>query len=215
MAPLNNQTIPRLELLSCLLLARLITHTLAALETVIEVRLGLCFTDSKVAMFWIQGEDKEWKQFVQNRVNEIRNLVSPKHWNHCSGKDNPADLPSRGVSPRDLEMSSIWRHGPEWLPQISLEEISDEILMPEECAMEMKVKDQPLTHSLMVSTESSGIGNLISCERYSKLLKLLRVTVYVKKFAQRFISLTKRDSIPIDWTVSTEDMEGAEISIIN
>ena len=60
-SPLSQQTIPRLELLSCLLLARLITHVLAALETVIEVKLGSCFTDSKVALFWIQGEGEEWK----------------------------------------------------------------------------------------------------------------------------------------------------------
>ena len=70
-SPLTKQTIPRLELLSCLLLARLITQVLAALKPVIKVQLGSCFTDSKVAMFWIKGEDKEWKQFVHNRVREI------------------------------------------------------------------------------------------------------------------------------------------------
>ena len=68
---LSQQTILRFELLSCLLIARLITHVLAALETVIEVRLGSCFTDSKVALFWIQGEGKEWKTFVHNRVKEM------------------------------------------------------------------------------------------------------------------------------------------------
>ena len=77
---LSQQTILRFELLSCLLIARLITHVLAALETVIEVRLGSCFTDSKVALFWIQGEGKEWKPFVHNRVKEIRELVSVNHW---------------------------------------------------------------------------------------------------------------------------------------
>ena len=45
--PLTKQTIPRLELMSCLLLARLITHVLAALQPVIKVQLGLCFMDSK------------------------------------------------------------------------------------------------------------------------------------------------------------------------
>ena len=67
-SPLNKQIIPWLELLSCLLLARLINHALAALETVIEVKLGLCFTDSKVALFRMKGEGKEWKPFVHNRV---------------------------------------------------------------------------------------------------------------------------------------------------
>ena len=42
-SPLTQQTIPRLELMSCLLLARLITHVQAALATVIKTQLGLCF----------------------------------------------------------------------------------------------------------------------------------------------------------------------------
>ena len=58
-SPLTQQTIPRLELLSCLLLARLIKHVQAAFATVIKTQLGLCFTDSKVALFWIRGEGKE------------------------------------------------------------------------------------------------------------------------------------------------------------
>ena len=71
-APLNQQTIPRLELLSCLLLAKLISHVLEALATVIDVQIGSCFTDSKVALYWIKGQGKQWKQFVQNRVTDIR-----------------------------------------------------------------------------------------------------------------------------------------------
>ena len=176
-SPLSQQTIPQLKLLSCLVLARFITHVLAALESVIEVRLGLCFTDSKVALFWIQGEGKEWKPFVHNRVKEIRGLVSAKHWSHCPGKDNPADIPSRGVSQQELGMSLLWRHGPDWLPQILLEEKGQEVTMPEECAVEM-VKFQHLTHSLLSSIKSNGIGNVIACTRFSKLQKLLRVTVY-------------------------------------
>ena len=209
-APLSQQTIPRLELLSCLLLARLITNVLAALESVIEVRLGSCFTDSKVALFWIQGEDKEWKPFVHNRVKEIRGLVSAKHWSHCPGKNNPADIPSHGVSPQELEMSLLWRHGPDWLPQIILEEKGKEVTMPEECAVEM-VKNQHLTHTLLSSTKSNGIGDVIDCTRFSKLQKLLRVTVYVKKFVLTFKSLIRVDSISIDWTVTAEDIEEAEM----
>ena len=57
-SPLTKQTIPWLELLSCLLLARLITHVKAVLTTVIKIQLGLCLTDSKVALFWIRGKTK-------------------------------------------------------------------------------------------------------------------------------------------------------------
>ncbi len=50
------------------------------------------FTDSKVSLYWIQGEDKEWKPFVQNRVNQIRSVTQTSQWAHCAGKENPAGL---------------------------------------------------------------------------------------------------------------------------
>ena len=103
-APIDKQSIPRLELLSCLILARLLKDVQEALRHELELKDSVCWTDSKVALFWIKNEGGEWKQFVQNRVIEIRNLVSPNSWRHCPGKDNPADIPSRGINP-----SRIWR----------------------------------------------------------------------------------------------------------
>jgi hypothetical protein len=49
---------------------------------------------------------------VQNRVDEIWNVVPISCWNHCAGKDNPADFPSRGLTTLEL---SVWRSGPNWL----------------------------------------------------------------------------------------------------
>jgi len=124
-SPLTQQAISRLELLSCLLLARLTSHVLEALQSVIDVKMGSCFTDLRVALYWIQGEDKQWKQFVHNRAVEIRKLVPVKHWRHCAGKDNPADMPSLGITPEDLDASLTWRRGPDWLPKFSVTELID------------------------------------------------------------------------------------------
>ena len=52
--------------------------------------------------------NKDWKPFVQNRVEEIRRLVPAKQWRHCPGKGNSADLPSRGMLPAELTDSSLW-----------------------------------------------------------------------------------------------------------
>jgi len=106
--------------------------------TVIDVQIGSCFTYSKVALYWIKGEGKQWKQFVHNRVTYIRQLVAVQHWSHyCVGKDNPADIPSLGISPNQLEMSLMWRHGPDWLPKFSPAECTEEEPMPEDCTTEM------------------------------------------------------------------------------
>ena len=107
-APLQSQTIPRLELLSALLLSRLIASEIDNLKSTlppIEVR---CYTDSKVALYWIQGTNKEWKPFVENRVTEIRRNVAPSLWSHCPGKSNPADLPSRGLSALEVSVNQLW-----------------------------------------------------------------------------------------------------------
>ena len=60
-APTQTQTIPRLKLLSALLLARLITSITTSLNSQFKLESPECFTDSKVALFWIRDSNKEWK----------------------------------------------------------------------------------------------------------------------------------------------------------
>ena len=135
-APIDKLTIPRLELLSAVLLANLIMIVSNALSSVIQVDTVMCFTDSKVSLYWIKGLGKEWKPFIQNRANEIRRLVPAQHWKHCSGKDNPADLPSRGVAPTDLVRNSLWQHGPSWLVDPTSDPDMEELVMPDDCLRE-------------------------------------------------------------------------------
>ena len=77
-------------------------------------RLG-CFTDLQVALFWIRGIGKDWKPFVQNRFDEIQKLTPVECCNHCPGRENPADLPSRGLTQAALLTNQLWKYGPDWL----------------------------------------------------------------------------------------------------
>jgi hypothetical protein len=54
-APLQSQTIPQLELLSALLLARLITSVSESLKSTFPKLELRCFTDSQVSLYWIRG----------------------------------------------------------------------------------------------------------------------------------------------------------------
>ena len=146
-SPLKAQTIPRLDLLSALLLARLITNVADSLKCRFPLREPRCFMDSQVALFWITGIEREWKPFVQNRVDEIRSLVPISSWDHCAGKDNPADIPSRGLTIVELSVSKLWRSGPNWL-EMTLNPVSDLAGgIPESCIPEMKVADRKATHT--------------------------------------------------------------------
>lgn len=61
----------------------------------------------------VRSVGSQWKQFIMNRVIEIRSLVPPSCWRHCPGTQNPADIPSRGVSSQELQdKMTLWLHGP-------------------------------------------------------------------------------------------------------
>ena len=66
-APSTPMTIPRLELLAALILARLVSAVREALTKVIHIEEVSCWTDSITVFHWIQS-DKDFKQFVQNRI---------------------------------------------------------------------------------------------------------------------------------------------------
>jgi len=117
-------------------------HAKVSLGKAFSVDCGICFTDSKVALYWVQGVTKEWKQFVHNQVTKICELVPVTSWSHCPGKDNPADLPSHGISPRELQSSEFWLHGSPWLPTMSPQQSDNETDMPEECIVELKGSTQ-------------------------------------------------------------------------
>ena len=105
--PLSKQSIPRLELLSGVILARLMSSVKETLEPKIQINETHLWLDSKTAIFWIKGS-KEWKQFVQNRVNEIRSLTEESMWNRCPGLEHPADIGSRGEVASNLKSNQFW-----------------------------------------------------------------------------------------------------------
>ena len=53
--PVGGMTIPRLELLSALLLSKLITTVTTKLEREVSLNDPACFSDSKASLFWIKG----------------------------------------------------------------------------------------------------------------------------------------------------------------
>ncbi|GFX42562.1 integrase catalytic domain-containing protein [Trichonephila clavipes] len=110
-APLKSLTIPRLELMSCCLGARLANSIIRALNLPgIKV---IYWSDSEVALWWIR-ERGNWSVFVANRVKEIRELTQFQSWRHVPSNMNIADLLSRGCTPQKM-LDSKWWEGPRWL----------------------------------------------------------------------------------------------------
>ena len=101
-APKATQTIPRLELIGALLLARLMNTVTLSLREEITLQQPVCYCDSRVALYCIYGLDKDWKPLIQNRAEEIRAIALPSGWRHCPRKENSVDAPSHGITLSEL-----------------------------------------------------------------------------------------------------------------
>ena len=216
-SPQRKLTIPQLELLSAVLLARLIHSVTQILSTRITLQQPVCYADSQVALHWIAGHGKEWKQFVHNRVIEICKLVPAEHWKHCPGAENPADLPSRGMTATELSVSRLWNRGPTWLVSEQCDSMCANATidnMPVDCLAEMKCSSE-VTHMLMIS-DLVGSEDVIQCERFSSLGRLLSVTAYVLKFINSLKrAIAHHTASGEDLPLTTKEMNEAELLLIH
>ena len=104
-APLENHSLPYLELLGAVITACLISAVQDALKPLTEIDDIVCWGDNLAVLFWICN-CKDWKVFVQNRVTEIRKLTSV--WKYVSSEDNPADCPMRRMTFAELRDCKKW-----------------------------------------------------------------------------------------------------------
>ncbi|GFT64506.1 uncharacterized protein TNCV_2382441 [Trichonephila clavipes] len=176
-APLKILSIPRLELLGALLSARLSDK----IATALILPVGRFYwTDSSITYYWIKGDFNRHKVFVKNRIKEIQKLSDPKEWCYCKGKDNPADLISRGLPLNDLKNNKIWWHGPKWLTMKQTEWplFSEPIIETEINNDKLELKKSINVNTTVEKRQIEN--NLIS--RYSSFSKLIRISALCLRF---------------------------------
>jgi hypothetical protein len=96
-------------------LAKLYKKAICTLN--ITVNESHLWTDSSIALTWIQDPPNKWKTFVGNRVALIQEETVSATWRHVPTESNPADLISRGVDPTSLSSATLWWKVPQWLTQ--------------------------------------------------------------------------------------------------
>jgi len=103
---LKRLTIPRLELSGAVLLTKLVRHIIIIYDFPgISIYL---WTDSAITYTWVNNHPSRWKEFVHNRVCFIQETLPQAIWCFVPGKENPADLATRGLMLAQLIDTFTW-----------------------------------------------------------------------------------------------------------
>lgn len=163
-------TLPRLELMSCLLLSKLMATVLKSLPNHRIKIFG--WTDSMAALGWLQGDTNRWKPFVANRVEHIIAIMPSHHWRYVKSIENPADCASRGITASQLIEHPLWWSGPTWLASFNSENQSKH---------SNYITDLDLKKSVQTNVATTNRYNVISdiVNKHSNLTRATRVLAWV------------------------------------
>ena len=113
LSPPDGDTIPRLELLGALLGARFLNSLRSEYNDVLEIDDESPWTDSSVALHGLT-RNRVWVECSWLTVwRRLQLLVECGHG--LSQNENPADVPTRGMTVVQSSCSKIWWNGPKWL----------------------------------------------------------------------------------------------------
>ena len=197
-APIKNESIPRLELVACVIGTRLLN----AVNLTFKVPQERIFyhTDSRNALYWINTPAYKSKTYVYNRSSEIQRVSEPTQWSHVATDINPADIATRPISSSDLSTNKIWSQGPPFLRDLNFVfkpfDIK-EVVVTEEIKKEMKTEEEA---SLFFFNKchvfiDNKLDHLDVGKYWNNLQKFRRVLMLVVKFVflTKKVTLTKSE----------------------
>lgn len=208
-APIKPISIPRLELCAALLGARLYSKVISCLRCTFSKIIF--WTDSTIVLGWLRMTPNRLKTFVQSRVAEIHELCKELPWFHVISKNNSADILSRGANLKDLEASSLWWSGPDFLkdPNFRYESVRksydyDPSTLPE------------LRNTTMLFHAGGDVSDSPECvfpfKRFSQYNRMQRAVAYLLRFIHnarsKVIHKDKRVGM-----LSVDELKSAEITL--
>lgn len=168
LAPIKTQTLPRLELASAVLSARL-RNTIVK-ESSIEFDTVYHLTDSEIVLGQILKDTLHIGTYVANRISEIRETTSKEEWHWIPTSVNIADLTTRPDPYVNINPESNWQKGPDFLE------------LP---VIQWPMKSVPWRHEETITNASEICvisieeHNLFNIDRFQSYRKLIRVTARI------------------------------------
>lgn len=175
-APIKTVTIPRLELLAAVVLSDQLEAILEACQ--FNAQSVTCWTDSSIALHWINKEPQDLKAFVSNRVKKIQEKTKGFNWKHVSSQDNPADLVSRGMKISEFLKSNLWTEGPPWLKKSEANWPIAKVSVSPDARKEISKEYKAKIDALPVLSLMSCDRKTLLYEKYNDWNTILNITAY-------------------------------------
>ena len=193
------------------------------------------FTDSQITLYWLNNEEKPLKQWVRNRVVEVRRFSDLADWSYVESRNMIADKGTRkGCTLEDVNQDSTWINGFDWMkkdksmfPVKSVEDIKLDQTQMQEFKKEMMFHDNGASDILKMSFNCEIITRKIPdqvVKRYEfsryiidpnrrRFKTVVRIVGWLYRFIHNLKSKVKK--IPVeDWigrsTLSMDEIQNAE-----
>ena len=179
--PVRTMTIVRIELSGAIVGKRL--KVFLESEGRIKFRRVYFLVDSEIVLAMIQRQSYGFNTYASVRIGEIQQSTNPGDWYWLDGRSNVADWITRGKDTHDLGEGTVWQKGPKFL-----EQEEKDWPIRQDCKV-LEIPEMIRVVMKCVANTTHTLADIINISRYSKYLRLIRVTA-------RILALRKRNPGP-------------------
>lgn len=209
LAPMRQQTIPRLELCAAVMAARTDRQLRQELGT--EMVDSVFWTDSMAVLQYIRNTERRFHTFVANRVATICEHSDIRQWRHIRSNLNPADEASRGMWGSGLHEECRWIRGPAFLTLNEENWPTTTQAIPDIATNDPEVKK---TSICLTTTKPEKDVDIIRTlrEQQSSWHQLLKTIAWLRRFIQWCAARSKNTCNK--GRLSAGEMEKARLTIL-
>ena len=190
-APIKQQTIPKLELQAALYSVRL--RQLITEDHDIQIQTVTHWTDSMTALQWLPSAHKSQQVFVANRVGKKLDQSTVHEWRHVKGTMDPADIGTRGVNVSQL-LKSEWVKGPVWLQKDPSTWLEPEKLVDDDVITLMNIPTDSVKDWSRFSKFKRILNVIVYCLRFRSKQRGPEAALKIQKAVLMILMMTQRDS---------------------